>query len=247
MNRILVEKEEIRPDGTVSLTDNRAEHIRTILHGTVGQELRTGEVNGLIGTSRIESITGQEVVISVFHTQKAIEPWIDLLLAMPRPKVMKRLWPQLATLGVRRLFLLEAEKVEKCYFGCRTLVNQNYRSILIEGLMQGGTSRLPEVTVIRKMHSFFRKEFDTLFQKQSVRLIAHPSENNKPTPLPTILPGQIPALAIGPEGGWTDDEVALFCSHGFSPFSLGCRILKTETACVGLLSILGYHLSLETH
>lgn len=244
MNRILVEKEEIRADGTVSLTDERAEHIRTILHGTIGQELKTGEVNGLIGTSRIESITDQEVVLSVFHTQKAVEPWIDLLLAMPRPKIMKRLWPQIATLGVRRLFLLETEKVEKCYFGCQTLKNQNYRSLLIEGLMQGGTTRLPEVTVIRKMHAFFRKDFDDLFQDQKIRMIAHPGVDNKPTPLPPITLDQIPVLAIGAEGGWTDDEVTLLCSHGFSPFSLGNRILKTETACIGILSILGYHFSL---
>jgi 16S rRNA (uracil1498-N3)-methyltransferase len=46
-------------------------------------------------------------------------------------------------------------------------------------------------------------------------------------------------IAVGPEGGWIDDEVALFEAHGFRRLSLGRRILRTDTACVALLATLG--------
>jgi 16S rRNA (uracil1498-N3)-methyltransferase len=46
-------------------------------------------------------------------------------------------------------------------------------------------------------------------------------------------------LAVGPEGGWTDDEVALLESRGFVRYSLGARILRTDTALIALLAKLG--------
>jgi RsmE family RNA methyltransferase len=47
-------------------------------------------------------------------------------------------------------------------------------------------------------------------------------------------------LAIGPEGGWTEYELEMFTSNGFQHFSLGERTLRTDTACVAILSVLGY-------
>ena len=46
---------------------------------------------------------------------------------------------------------------------------------------------------------------------------------------------QVPVLAVGPEGGWTDAEVALLEEKGFARMSLGPRILRTDTALIVLL------------
>ena len=241
MNRILFEHEEISGDGKrVTLTDHRADHIRKVLHGQAGQVIKTGEINGPCGNSVLTEINEGSVTLSPTHTEEAPEPCVDLLLALPRPKVIKRLWPQLAALGVRRIFLLNAAKVEKCYFSSQWIDPASYRPLLIEGLTQAGTTRLPEVRVCPRLKPFMEDEAPALFRDQDVRLLAHPL----PTPsesLPRIPGGKsIPLVAIGPEGGWTPYELALFQGLDFTLFSLGKRILRTDTACIALLSVIDF-------
>ena len=242
MNRILFEKSEI-VDGVATFDDVRAEHVLNVLHGEVGQVLKTGEVDGLIGTSVIAAIEqseqsdGPKVSVRCDHTEPSRRPWVDLILAPPRPRVMKRLLPQLATLGVGRIVLVGAKKVEKDFWGATLLKEENYRPLLVDGLMQAGTSILPTLETRRNFRKFVKEELDVLFPA-STRIVAHPygasssrtivqsEQSNKRTLL----------LAIGPEGGWTDDEVALLEEHGFARYSLGSRILRTDTATIALLA-----------
>ncbi len=234
MNRILFEKEEIK-DGVVTFGGVRAEHILTVLHGEVGQIIKTGEVNGLIGTSEIIAIEkGPVVTVRCSHTDESLKPWVDLILAPPRPRVMKRLLPQLTTLGVGRIFLVGAKKVEKDFWGATLLKEENYRPLLIDGLMQAGTSFLPTLATRRNFRAFLRDELDTLFPA-SLRLVAHPSSLIPPASSLPPHPSSL-LLAIGPEGGWTDDEVSLLEEYGFKRYSLGSRILRTDTAAIALLA-----------
>ena len=242
MNRILFEKGEIR-DGVATFGGERAEHVLNVLHGEVGQILKTGEVDGPIGTSTIQSIEQSEqsnsftITVRCSHAEGSRRPWVDLILAPPRPRVMKRLLPQLATLGVGRIFLVGAKKVEKDFWGATLLKPENYRPLLIDGLMQAGTSILPTLETRRNFRKFVTEELDALFPSPT-RIVAHPygaSDNL------TIAPSdqsnnQTILLAIGPEGGWTDEEVALLEEHGFTRYSLGSRILRTDTATIALLA-----------
>ena len=246
MNRILLEPSEIGAEDRAVLGGVRAEHVRSVLHGTVGQPLKTGVVGGKIGLSVIEAVTPTEIIVRCVHDQAPLPPWCDLVLAPPRPRVMKRLLPQLATLGVRRLFLVGAEKVEKAFWGAQLLKPEIYRPLLIEGLMQGAVStQLPEIHQEKQFARWLSgDDFAKNFENQPFRVIAHP-------PLPGTVPtsssvanvqccqsqsGTVPVFAIGPEGGWTDKEVALLEAQGFVRHSLGPRILKTETATIALLS-----------
>ena len=245
MNRILFEKSEIK-DGVATFGGIRAEHVLNVLHGEVGQTLKTGEIDGPIGIGEIVAIKGEaassplvkkEISISVrcTHDQKSTAPWIDLILAPLRPRVMKRLLPQLATMGVGRIFLVGAKKVEKDFWGATLLKPENYRPLLIDGLMQAGTSILPMLETRRNFRKFVKEELDGLWP-ESMRIVAHPygdapASSSSLFPLPSSL-----LLAIGPEGGWTDEEVALLEEHGFSRYSLGSRILRTDTATIALLA-----------
>lgn len=240
MNRILFEPEEIQADGTVVLCDGRAEHIRHVLGAAAGQSLRTGVINGLAGTSRVRDVSENGVRLQSEHTERTPEPWADLLLAAPRPKVLKRLWPQLAALGIGRIVVLNAFKVEKCYFSSQWLEERHYRPMLVEGLAQAGLTRLPEVLVRPRFKPFVEDEMDALFPG-SLRLLAHPGPRS-------VLPesGGVrarPLFAVGPEGGWTDYELRMLQARGFSLFSLGERTLRTDTACVALISVLSWWLS----
>jgi 16S rRNA U1498 N3-methylase RsmE len=206
MNRILFEPEEIQADGTVVLRDGRAEHIRHVLGAVAGQLFRTGVINGLAGTSRVRDVSEEGVRLLPEHAEHAPEPWADLLLAAPRPKVLKRLWPQLAALGIGRIVVLNAFKVEKCYFSSQWLED----------------------------------EMDALFPG-SLRLLAHPGPRSG---LPESGGARVrPLFAVGPEGGWTDYELRMLQARGFSLFSLGERTLRTDTACVALISVLSWLLS----
>ena len=134
MNRILFEPTEIH-DGIALFGDARAAHVRDVLHGAVGQILKTGVLDGPVGTSEILSV-GPEIAVRVDHAQASLQPWADLILAPPRPRVMKRLLPQLAALGVGRIVLVGAQKVEKAFWGATVLKSENYRPLLVDGLMQ---------------------------------------------------------------------------------------------------------------
>ena len=230
MNRILFESSEIA-DGVATCSDARAEHILAVLHGEVGQTLKTGELDGRIGTGEIVSIEGRTVAVKVSHTEESLRPWCDLVLAPPRPRVMKRLLPQLASLGVGTIVLVGAKKVEKDFWGATLLKEENYRPLLVDGLMQAGTSVVPRMETRRNFRRFVGDELDTLFPTAN-RVVGHPG--GAPN-APVQKPGRL-LLAVGPEGGWTDDEVSLLESHGFSRYSLGSRILRTDTALVALLA-----------
>lgn len=235
MNRILIAQSEFAADGSVTLTDQRAHHIREVLRTPVGGTIATGTIDGLCGRARLLEVTPTRVRLLPNHTTAAPPPWFDLLLAAPRPKVLKRLWPQLAALGVGHVVIIRAATVEKCYFSSQWLQPQHYRPLLIEGLTQSGTTALPRVTIAPRFKPFIEDSLDTLFP-DSLRLLAHPGKHHWPPQLSgTTLR---PLLAIGPEGGWTDFEVALLQEYAFLPCALGFRTLRSDTACIALIAAL---------
>lgn len=241
MNRILFEKDEI-VDGIATFGGERAEHVMNVLHGEVGQVLKTGEIGGFIGTGVITGITrppssvsSPEITVACSHDKRSLRPWVDLILAPPRPRVMKRLLPQLATMGVGRILLVGAKKVEKDFWGATLLKPENYRPLLVDGLMQAGTSILPTLETRRNFRKFVKEELDTLWP-EAKRIVAHPYDGNRTIEQPERSNNRAILLAVGPEGGWTDEEVTLLEEHGFARYSLGSRILRTDTATIALLA-----------
>ena len=235
MNRILLEPHEI-VDGVATFGGARAAHVRDVLHGEVGQVLKTGTLGGMIGQGEILEVAGDAVRVRVRHDAEPLAPWIDLLLAPPRPRVLKRLLPPLATMGVGRIVLVGAQKVEKDFWGATLLKEENWRPLFVDGLMQGCVAtQVPDLLTRRNFRKFVADELDALFPTTR-RLVAHPGkEVEKPRSRKEPETGRL-LLAIGPEGGWTDDEVALLEAHGFARRSLGPRILRTDTAAIALLA-----------
>lgn len=235
MNRILFEPEEIT-DGVAEFSGARAEHALRILHAGVGTVIKTGCLDGKAGCSVIEEIYDSpypRIRARVDHTEESPRPWIDLVLAPPRPRAFKRLLPQLASLGVGRIFLVGAAKVEKDFWGASVLKEENYRPLLVDGLMQCSATTVPVLEMRRNFRRFLRDEAEHLF-RDSARIVAHPSA--APTRHDPTVDGKIVTLAIGPEGGWTDEEVERLERLGFSRYSLGPRILRTDTATIALIA-----------
>jgi RsmE family RNA methyltransferase len=238
MNLILIHPHEPDSAGLVRLSGERAEHIRHVLKASSGKILRIGLLNGPKGCGTVESVSGKEVVLQCAFEEKIPAcPGIDLLLALPRPKVMKRLWAQLAALGIGRIILTNAEKVERYYFDSHVLEPDFYNERLIEGLQQAGDTLLPEVRIVKELKPFLEDELNSVFPVSGKKLLADPSgEQNIFQVLEAAEAAKI-LMAVGPEGGWTPYELELFAAHGFKIFHAGPRILRTDTACIALLSM----------
>ncbi len=235
MNLVLFNPSEVAVDGHVLLSGRRAAHIAKVLKPRVGQVLRVGILNGPLGEGTIRSVDKEHVEMSCsFEGDLPKAPYIDLLLALPRPKVMRRLWAPLASLGVGQIVLINAEKVERNYFDTHWLEPDAYRPLLIEGLEQSGDTRLPDVTICRQLKPFVE---DVLLSKfpHSQKLLCHPRNARE---IGDLVPAKAPRilLAIGPEGGWSDYEVDLFARCGFDCVSFGWRTLRTDVACIALIS-----------
>ena len=226
MNRILFETDEVK-GSVATIGDIRAEHILTVLRGEVGQELKVGVVDGKIGTGRVTGIAGREVTVELELNGESLKPWFDLILAPPRPRVFKRLLPQLAALGMRKLTLIGARKVEKDFWGATILKEENYRPLFVDGLQQAGTSILPTIDIERS----FRRFLAGCEAMDGLKLVAHPYGADGRA---ERRPDEWLTLAVGPEGGWTEDEVKAFEEKGFKRYSPGARILRSDTAIVAL-------------
>jgi len=248
VNLILLEPGEVGPGGDVTLSDERAKHLLAVLGAGPGDRVRVGIVDGPRGSAIVQSTTGETVHLRcVYEPDLPERPKVDLLLALPRPKVMRRLWAQISASGVGRIVLTNAERVERDYFDARILTPACYRPLLLEGLQQARDTRLPAVSIHKRFRVLVEDELDTLFEAGGLRLVADPSarqsvaaavaEHARATPVERAL------IAIGPEGGWNAFELALLDAHGFKRVGMGPRTLRTDTACVALLAILHAALS----
>jgi len=237
MNLILLDSEELSTDGTAVLSGSRAHHVREVLRAESGKELRIGIVDGPMGTAAVLEDSKELRLRCVFSKEIPPRSRVDLLLAMPRPKVMNRLWPVLSSLGVGRVLISNAWKTERNYFDTHVLEPDHIRKGLIEGLQQARDTRLPQVTIHRQFKKLMEDELDA-FGPYAMRILAHPAEKGFPSKeLADLSPEARILLAIGPEGGWTSFELELLTSHGFTAASWGPRTLRTDTACSVLLGL----------
>jgi RsmE family RNA methyltransferase len=238
MNLILIDSAELGEEGHVRLRDERGRHIREVLKTPIGGSVRIGLVNGPCGAGVVESVAPDGVKLKCsFRTDEAPPPKVDLLLALPRPKVLKRLWAQIAALGVGRIILTNAWKVERVYFDSHVLDAAFYRPLLVEGLQQARHTHLPEVTIHRRFKVLMEDELDNLFPA-GARLAAVPGAGRRMRDLIFPDPEMRVLLAVGPEGGWTGYEMEMLAQHGFRPVSIGGGPLRTDTACISLLALL---------
>jgi RsmE family RNA methyltransferase len=173
----------------------------------------------------------------VFGAETPERPRVDLLLALPRPKVIRRLWAQLAALGVGRVMLTNAERVERNYFDTHFLSPAIYRPLLIEGLQQACDTRVPVVSIHRQFRPLVEDGLERM-SNAGTRVVAHPGPGpfRLKTEATTDVAGRV-LLAIGPEGGWNEFELGLLEARGFQRVAMGRRILRSDTACVALLTL----------
>ncbi len=195
---------------------------------------------GILGVARtraaVLSIDTSSVTMHLMGditSQPPVLPSKRLVLALPRPKALKRVVQNAACMGVSQLDLINAWKVSSSYFSSPILAASRLRQEAILGAEQGGRYRIPEIRV----HRLFMPFLESLGQDNSeFRLVAHPAATHFLSDLGTLDESSDLTLAIGPEGGWIDREIDSLVESGFQPFRLGDSILRSEVAITAALA-----------
>jgi len=247
MNLILIRPEEVLPHDRVVLRDNRAKHVVKILQGSVGDELKVGILNGFLGKGIILSIVKKypfslELKITCDTNPPKKNP-VDLILALPRPIMLKRIISQATSLGVGHIHVIHSRRVEKSFWKSGLLEKDGLDEHVISGLEQAIDTVLPHIEFHRKFKPFVEDYLPTIQGDYQQLLFAHPGQEKFISDLKEQSSGKT-LIAIGPEGGWIDFEVNKFNKAGFSGVSIGERILRVDTA---VISIHGRLMSLYRH
>ncbi len=237
MNLLLLSPHEVEPGGRVVLTGRRHLHAREVLRAQAGDTLRVGVREGLCGQAVVVSQTEQSLELQVeLNWQPPPRAGIDVILAIPRPKALKRVIPALASLGVDRVVLINAARVEKSYFDSKVLEPAFLATLIDLGLEQARDTVPPVIEVQQRFKSFIDDALEQFSPAGSaVRLVPHPSASRELGP---VAQSQRVVIAIGPDGGWVPYEVELMVANGFEAVSLGQRILRVEVAVPAVIGAL---------
>jgi RsmE family RNA methyltransferase len=231
MNLILLFEDDFVGDGHVRLHGRRLQHVLTVHRARMGDALRVGLVNAQVGRGVVTSLSNDAVDMDVTleHAPPAALP-VTLLLALPRPKSLKKVLQAVAAMGVKRIVLMATWRVEKSFWESPVLRPEGLREQMILGLEQARDTVLPAVTLRRRFKPFVEDEVPDLI-RDTRALLAHPLAAQ---PCPRAVQGAV-TLAVGPEGGFIPYEVEAFRARRFEVVSLGERSLRVEHAVPVLL------------
>lgn len=234
MNILLLNPDEISPTGAVSLRGHKLDHLNNVLKVSAGKVINVGIKNSFLDQARVESITPDSAELQLLGLQRPPPSALpcSLVLGLPRPRMLQRSLQTIATMGVQQLVLIASERVEKSFWQTPLLKPAAIDEQLALGLEQAKATQMPKVVLCPNWREFSQQLLPDLCKTHPNKIIAHPGEAaaaNQLNNAQTIL-------AIGPEGGFVDNEVALFLQQGFTQVQLGERILRVETAIPVLLA-----------
>ncbi len=232
MNLLLLEDGDFIAADRVRLSGRRLTHLNEVHRAENGDTLRVGRLGGQMGRGQLMQLDGTSVELQVvFDQPPPAKLPITLLLALPRPKMLKRVLQSVSAMGVPRLVLLNSYRVEKSFWQTPFLEPEAIREQLILGLEQARDTVLPEV-IIEKLFKPFVEDRLPQLAAGTLGLTGHPGDY----PACPRAVEQSVTLAIGPEGGWIPYEVDKLAEAGLKPVQLGERILRVETAVTALLA-----------
>lgn len=232
MNLILLSEDDFVGQNCVQIQGRRMQHILTVHCAAVGDQLSVGLLNGPLGRGTVTTLTKDAITMELHLDQKPPDPLpAALILALPRPKVLKRVLIAATSMGVKKIILINSFRVEKSFWKSPLLTKERIDEFLTLGLEQAKDTTMPEVQLRPLFKPFVEDELPAII-KDSLALVAHPAAQHL---CPRDTQRHV-TLAIGPEGGFIAYEIEKLISIGFSPISLGERPLRVETVVPALLS-----------
>lgn len=247
MNCILLPAANFVHDQAHIDTLSQINHVTDVLGGAVGESLKIGQLGGQLGTAIIDDISSEYIQLREIRLTDPPPPKLDLtvILALPRPKVLRRLIMDMTALGVRDIILINSVRTQKSYWQSPMLARLD--EFVLEGLQQGVDTIAPTISLQKRFKPFVEDDLAQLITDRAV--VAHPYSSQsfgqylekqhlqkQQLPLPSKVTSVLPSVVcIGAEGGWIDYEIALLGAQGCTPVNIGPRILRTEAAVNALL------------
>jgi 16S rRNA (uracil1498-N3)-methyltransferase len=232
---------------TAVMEGDAAHHLGHVLRAQSGQlyELSDGSAAWL---ARIDSVARNRVEFALLEQLPAPQSLaeITVLLAIVKFDAFEWAIEKATELGVTKIIPLAAARSEKGLLAGAAKRFQRWQKILLESSQQSRRLRLPQLDDLAKPAQAFAAQsadFRLILSERSdaPSLRNSLSHSNRTMSSPATIPTA--ALAVGPEGGWTDDELAAARAANFHDASLGQLILRTETAVIAALASLNYALS----
>ena len=222
------------------LDGETAHHLGRVLRAQTGQlyELSDGQH---VWLGRIERVTRDRIEFTLTEEIPADEPTLDIILLLSIVKFDAFEWAleKATELGVSRIVPLAAARSEKALLAAAGKRSIRWNKVLVEASQQSRRLRPPVLEEAASPND----AFGTVNSNTKLLL----SERREAVSLRRVLEATVPtslvALAIGPEGGWTDQEFTVARAAGFREASLGKLILRTETAVIATLASINYALS----
>ena len=227
---------------TASLTGDQAAHLARVLRAEPGQ-IYDVVSNGFLHRAEIAAVSDTEIKFILHEELEADAALpIHLLLAVFKFDHMEWAIEKATELGIARITPILARRTEKHLAQSALKRSERWRRIALEASKQSRRTDIPHIA-------------DPIPLKQALAEETSPtrillSETEQTLTLTAALKAATSsqqetdtALAIGPEGGWTPEEMSLFTQHQWQPVTLGPRILRAETAAIAAIAIASTHLS----
>ncbi|MGP9687891.1 16S rRNA (uracil(1498)-N(3))-methyltransferase [Psychrobacter sp. AOP22-C1-C5] len=245
MNCILLPAANFSNDTAQIIALPQITHVTDVLVAAVGEPLKIGQIGGHLGTAIIDDIKPDRIQLREVTLRMPPPPKLDLtvVLALPRPKVLRRLIMDMTALGVRDIILINSYRTQKSYWQSPMLARLD--EFVLEGLQQGVDTIMPRISLQKRFKPFVEDELARLMTDRAI--VAHPygaqslaqylkKQYLKNQRLQNQSVSTLPSLVcIGAEGGWIDYEIELLASQGCEAVHIGPRILRTEAAVNALL------------
>ena len=232
MNCILLPATNFQHDNASAYTNDLAQiaHVNKVLNAKVGDRLKIGQLGGKLGSAIIKTITSDSIQLSDIQLNNNPPAKLNLtvVLALPRPKVLRRLIMDMTALGVNDIILINSYRTQKSYWQSPMLARLD--EFVLEGLQQGVDTVAPRISLQKRFKPFVEDSL-AVWTKDAPTFVGHPySEHSMP-----IAWNQPCQLVIGTEGGFIPYEIDLMQKNGCQIMTLGNRILRTETAISTIL------------
>lgn len=233
MNLLLLEPENMSDSNIARIYGRQLQHLHKTLKAKVGDSLCVGMLNGMLGQGKILELDDTQATLEINLSEPPPSALpVRLVIALPRPKMLKRIIQTASTMGVKEIYFINSWKVEKSYWQSPWLTQEKIKENLVLGLEQARDTLLPQIYQKALFKPFVEDELPGIIAGKTA-LLAHPGSEE---PCPVGLIDKECTLVIGPEGGFTPYEVEKLVEAGCKSVHLGERILRVETAVPVLLS-----------